>query len=120
MSKVFGPYSPIRQAGHMYFIAGQIGVDPLTQKVSKHIEAQTRQTLINLRELLLVSKLSINHIIKTTVYLKNMNDFAAMNAIYLDFFENPRPARACIEVAGLPKVAPEELLIEIEAVAYKP
>lgn len=116
----YGPYSPIRQAGNNYFVAGQVGINPTTKKASQHIAGQTRQTLENLQALLRAYGLRMDDVVKVTIYLKNMDNFAAMNEVYLAYFQEPRPARACVEVAGLPKLAKYPLLIEIEAIAYKP
>lgn len=118
--KTYGPYSPIKRAGDLYFVSGQVGIDPKTKQAAKGVVRQTKQALENLKTLLENYGLSINNTVKTTVYLKNMDDFAAMNEVYLQHFDEPRPARACIEVAGLPKLADNELLIEIEAVVHQP
>lgn len=116
----YGPYSPIRQAGSIYFISGQVGIDPKNNKAGPSIKQQTSQTLVNLKTTLSQRDLQLDHVIKTTIFLKNMEDFYAMNKIYETFFTEPRPARSCVEVAGLPKLADNELLVEIEAVAHKP
>ena len=116
----YGPYSPIKQADNFYFISGQVGIDPQTKLASKDIKQQTVQTLENLKSLLAAHGLTLNKVAKTTVYLKNMTDFNDMNEVYLTYFDEPRPARSCVEVSGLPKLADTGLLIEIEAVAHKP
>lgn len=118
--KTYGPYSPIRKAGDFYFVSGQVGIDPKTKQAAQDVESQTHQTLKNLVQLLQANNLDINDIVKTTIYLKYMDDFAAMNSIYITYFDEPRPARATVEVAGLPKLSENELLIEIEAVVYRP
>lgn len=116
----YGPYSPVRQAGDLYFVSGQVGIDPATKQAAKDIEAQTRQTLDNLLRVLEEHSLTADNVVKTTIYLKHMNDFAAVNEIYMTYFNEPRPARATVEVAGLPQLAKHELLVEIEAVVCQP
>lgn len=119
-SKTFGPYSPIRQAGDMYFISGQVGVDPESNTAQREVREQTHQCLKNLTAVLAQKELSINDVIKTVVFLRNMDDFATVNEVYISYFDEPRPARSCIEVSGLPRVAGDtELLVEIEAVACR-
>jgi 2-iminobutanoate/2-iminopropanoate deaminase len=114
----FGPYSPVRRAGDYYFVSGQVGVD-----AAKHAEAdvahQASQALENLRAVLNGAGLTPADVVKTTVFLKHMSDFDAVNEIYTGFFSDPRPARSCVEVASLPQVADNELSVEIEATAYK-
>jgi len=116
----YGPYSPIRQADNFYFISGQVGIDPQTKLAAKDIKQQTVQTLENMKSLLAAHGLTLDKVIKTTVYLKNMTRFKDMNEVYTKYFNEPRPARSCVEVSALPKLAVNELLIEIEDVAYKP
>lgn len=116
----YGPYSPIRKAGSLFFISGQVGINAEIKVAAADIEGQTRQALDNLKQLLEDNGLDINNTVKTTIFLKNMDDFTAMNEVYLRYFKEPRPARSTVEVAGLPKLADNELLIEIEAVVYKP
>ena len=113
--KAIGPYNQVVKVGNLIYTAGQIAIDPATGNVSQGaITEQTRQVIQNLQVLLQSAGSSLDHVIKATVFLKNMNDFSAMNAVYGEFF-NPAtaPARSTIEVARLPKDA----LIEIEAVA---
>jgi 2-iminobutanoate/2-iminopropanoate deaminase len=115
----FGPYSPIRQVGDLYFISGQVGVDPDTKAAAAGIQAQTRQVLANLTRVLASAGLTPNHIVKTTIFLTNLDDFATVNDIYVDYFTEPRPARSCVGVAELPRVGGENAIqIEIEAVAH--
>lgn len=114
----FGPYTPVRKAGDYYFVSGQVGADA-NKHAEPDIAAQCRQVCANLDSVLSSTGLSAADVVKTTVFLKNMNDFAAVNDIYVSFFPEPRPARSCVAVAALPNVADNELLIEIEAVAYK-
>jgi 2-iminobutanoate/2-iminopropanoate deaminase len=109
-----GPYSVGIQAGEFVFTAGQIGLDPATGNiVSGGVEAETRQALENLKKILEAAHSGLDEVVKTTVFLQNMGDFAAMNAIYAQYFAEPYPARSAIQVAALPKNAQ----VEIEAVA---
>jgi 2-iminobutanoate/2-iminopropanoate deaminase len=112
--RAIGPYSQAIRTDSMVYTAGQVGIDPATSElVFNDIEEQTRQALKNLQNVLQASGSSISNVVKTTVFLKDMNDFAKMNSIYAEVFgENP-PARSTIAVAGLPKGA----LVEIEVVA---
>jgi 2-iminobutanoate/2-iminopropanoate deaminase len=112
--KAIGPYSQAIRTDTMVYTAGQIGVDPSTGEfVSNDVEGQTRKALENLQNILQAAGSDISNVVKTTVFLKDMNDFAKMNGIYAEFFgENP-PARSTVAVAGLPKAA----LVEIEVVA---
>jgi 2-iminobutanoate/2-iminopropanoate deaminase len=112
-----GPYSQGVRVGHLVFTAGQVGVDPATQLVvAGGITEQTTRAFENLRAILEAGGSSLAQVVKATVFLKNMNDFAAMNAIYASYFERedtPLPARSTVEVARLPK----DVLVEIELVA---
>jgi 2-iminobutanoate/2-iminopropanoate deaminase len=112
--KAIGPYSQAIRTETMVYTAGQIGLDPVSgELVANGIEEQTRQALANIRNVLEAAGSSIQQVVKTTVFLKDMNDFSKMNAVYAEFFgENP-PARSTIAVAGLPKGG----VVEIEAVA---
>ncbi len=112
--KAIGPYSQAVQTESMVFTAGQAGLDPATgELVEGGIEAQTRQVLTNLKNVLEASDSGLNYVVKTTVFLKDMNDFAKMNAVYGGFFSQNPPARSTLAAAGLPKGA----LVEIEAIA---
>jgi len=112
--KAIGPYSQAIRTESMVFTAGQAGLDPATgELVEGGIEAQTRQTLTNLKHVLEASDSGLNYVVKTTVFLKDMNDFAKMNAIYGEFFSQNPPARSTIAAAALPKNA----LVEIEVIA---
>ncbi|MGM9940996.1 MAG: RidA family protein [Bulleidia sp.] len=111
--KAIGPYSPALAVGDFIMISGQLGVDPLTGTLMKDIEGQTKQALENLRTLLHQAGIDMRHVLKTTVFLQNMDDFAAMNEIYAQYFSEPYPARSAVQVAALPKGA----LVEIEAFA---
>ena len=109
-----GPYSQAIRTTHSLFISGQLSIDPATNEfLEGSIQDQTRQVLQNIMEILRAADLELANIVKTTVYLRNLDDFAAVNEVYAAVFgENP-PARACVEVSRLPKDA----LIEIEAIA---
>ncbi len=112
--KAIGPYSVAVKTDGFIFTAGQIGIDPAVgELVDGGIEAQTRQVLTNLRNVLEAAGSGLDHIVKTTVFLKDMADFAKMNAIYAEFFTQDPPARSTVAVTGLPKGA----LVEIEAIA---
>jgi 2-iminobutanoate/2-iminopropanoate deaminase len=112
--KAIGPYSQAILAEDLVFTAGQVGLDPLTMElVEGGIEAQTRQVLTNLRHVLETADSGLNFVIKTTVFLQDMGDFAKMNAVYAEFFPENPPARSTVQVAALPKGA----LVEIECVA---
>ena len=118
--KTFGPYSPLRRAGSLYFTSGQVGFNANTNTVDKNITQQTISALDNLAQTLQTQGLTLNDVVKTTVYLTNINDFEAMNKVYVDYFEPPRPARSTVAVQSLPKVSAKvPLLVEIEAVATK-
>jgi 2-iminobutanoate/2-iminopropanoate deaminase len=109
-----GPYSQAITTGNLIFTSGQIPIDPQTGViVASDIERQTRQVLENLKNILEASGSSLSRVIKTTVFIREMNDFQSINAVYAGYFSEPFPARSCVEVARLPKDA----LIEIEAVA---
>lgn len=110
-----GPYSQgVVVSGELVFTAGQIAIDPDTgEMVGSTVEEQTRRVLLNLKAVLEAAGSALERVVKTTVYLRDMNDFQAMNAVYSEFFGVDPPARSAVEVARLPKDA----LVEIEAVA---
>ena len=111
-----GPYSQAIDCGSLLITSGQIPIDPATGNlVEGDITAQTRQSLTNIKNILAAAGASMNDVVKTTVMLKNIGDFAAMNAVYAEFFTEPFPARAAYQVAALPKDA----LVEIECIAVK-
>jgi 2-iminobutanoate/2-iminopropanoate deaminase len=112
---VWGPYSSAVETGSFIFLSGQLPLNPSTGKIIMDIKAATRQTLTNIQTILEENGLSLKNIVKTTIFLKNMADFAAVNEIYAGFFPNEAPARSTIEVAALPKGAP----LEIEAIAVR-
>lgn len=109
-----GPYSQAVQVGNLLFTSGQIPLDPATGAVVEGgIEAQARQSLTNVQAVLAQAGADMGAVVKTTVFLKDMNDFAAMNEVYAQFFQGDYPARSAVQVARLPK----DVLVEIEAVA---
>lgn len=111
-----GPYSQAIQAGNMLFVSGQIPINPATGAFAgEDIATQTRQSLTNVKNILEAAGFSLNDVVKTTVLLADIADFAAMNAVYAEFFSENKPARACFAVKDLPKAA----LVEIEAIACK-
>jgi 2-iminobutanoate/2-iminopropanoate deaminase len=110
-----GPYSQAQKLDNLIITSGQLPIDTATGTMPAGIEAQTRQSLTNVRAILESAGSSMDKVIKTTVFLDNMDDFAAMNAVYAEFFkEGAYPARSAVEVARLPKQA----LVEIEAIAF--
>ena len=112
--KAIGPYSAGVKAGHFVYTAGQLGIDPLAGKlVEGGIESETRQALTNLKNILEAAGSSLGGVVKTTVFLRDINDFAAMNGVYAEFFTEDFPARSAIQVAALPLGA----AVEVEAVA---
>ena len=114
--KAIGPYSVAIESGQFVFCAGQTGIDPATgELVSAELEAQTRQVLTNLKHVLEAAGSSLEKVVKTTVFLRDMADFPKMNAIYAEYFSTNPPARSTIGVAGLPKGG----IVEIEAIALK-
>ena len=108
-----GPYSQALRTGNMMFVSGQIPVDPATGLMADTIEAQAAQSLTNLKNILAAEGLSMKNVIKTTVFLADLSDFAKVNAVYETFFEAPYPARSCVQVAAIPKGAG----VEIECIA---
>ena len=111
-----GPYSQAIQVGNLVYTSGQIPIDPSTGAfVEGGIKEQTRQSLTNVKAILEEVGLSMNNVVKTTVFMSDMNDFAEMNSIYAEFFSEPYPARSAIAVKTLPKGA----LVEIEVIAEK-
>ena len=108
-----GPYSQAQIVGGMVYTSGQIGIDPATGIVPEGVEAQAHQVFKNLTELLKAAGSDMSKAVKTTVFIKNMDDFATVNAIYAEYFSEPFPARSCVEVARLPK----DVLVECEVIA---
>lgn len=115
--KAIGPYSQGVRAGGLVFTAGQVAFDPATQQiVDGDISAQTERVMKNLVAILKAADCSLRDVLRCTVFLKNMDDFAAMNAVYGKYFEAPFPARSTVEVARLPK----DVLVEIDIIALAP
>lgn len=112
-----GPYCQAVKYADFVFTSGQIPIDPASGDIAPGgVEAQTRQALRNLEEVLNAAGGSLATVLKTTLFIKNMNDFAQINDIYASFFGAEPPARSCVEVARLPK----DVLVEIEAIAFIP
>ena len=107
-----GPYSQANKVGNLVFTSGIIGVDPETGVAADGSVAQAERAFLSLSILLEAAGSSMSKVIKTTVFIKNMDDFAAINEVYAKYFPAPYPSRSCVEVARLPK----DLLIEIEAI----
>ena len=115
-SKALGPYSQAIEAGGMVFASGQVPIDPATdQFVEGGIKEQTRQSLTNARNILREAGTDLTHVVKTTVFLSDLDNLAAMNEVYAEFFQQPYPARSAVAVKTLPKGA----LVEIECIAVK-
>jgi len=110
-----GPYSHAVKAGKTVYLSGQLGLEPETGALKEGVEAQARQALLNLKAVLSAAGLGMEDVVKTTVFLADMGDFATINAIYAEAFGNTKPARSCVAVAALPRGG----LFEIEAVARK-
>lgn len=108
-----GPYSQAIISGGLVYTSGQIPIIPETGELAAGLEAQANQVFKNLTELLKAAGSDMNKVIKTTVFIKHMDDFAAINAIYAQYFTQPFPARSCVEVARLPK----DVLLECEVIA---
>lgn len=111
-----GPYSQAIAEERLLFTSGQLPIDPVTGEFrNSDIASAARQVLSNLRAVLVAGGADMSTVVKTTVFLKDMRDFLAFNAVYAEFFKEPFPARSCVQVAALPK----EALVEIEAVAVR-
>ena len=109
-----GPYSQAIRANGMIYCSGQIPINPATGAIeAQTIEEQTTQAITNLKNVLEKAGSSLAKVMKTTVFIKNMNDFAALNKVYAELFGDTKPARSCVEVARLPK----DVLVEIECIA---
>jgi 2-iminobutanoate/2-iminopropanoate deaminase len=112
--QAIGPYSQAVRAGNQIYCSGQIPIDPATGTIiDGDIAVQTRQVLTNLSKVLEAAGVSLDHVVKTTVYLADMNDFAAMNGVYGTFFSSPAPARSTVQAARLPRDA----RVEIDVIA---
>lgn len=110
-----GPYSQATEAAGLVFVSGQLPIDAATGDMPEGIEAQARQSLLNIQHILEAAGLTMSNIVKTTVYLQDMSLFGSMNAVYATFFEGDYPARAAFAVKALPKDA----LVEIECIAAR-
>ena len=110
-----GPYSQAIEANGFVFASGQIPVNPETGEIPEGIEAQAEQVMKNVKNLLEAAGTSVDQVVKTGVFIKNMDDFATINGIYAKYFAKDCPARSCVEVARLPK----DVLLEMEAIAVK-
>lgn len=110
-----GPYSQALNSGNIVFVSGQIPINPETGTMADTIEEQTTQSLKNVENILKAAGLSMKNVIKTSVFLSDLNDFAKVNEIYATFFTSPFPARSCVQVAAIPKGAK----VEIECIAIK-
>lgn len=110
-----GPYSQGVEAGGLVITSGQLPIDPATGAFPAGVEEQTRQSLTNCASVLAAAGLGLENVVKTTVFLSDMNNFAAMNGVYAGFFPDHCPARSAVEVARLPKDA----LVEIECIAVR-
>ncbi len=108
-----GPYSQAVVSGNMVYASGQIPVNPATGEIPEGVEAQANQAFTNVKNLLAAAGTSIDKVVKTSVFIQNMDDFGKINEIYANYFTEPYPARSCVEVAKLPK----GVLLEVEAVA---
>ncbi len=109
-----GPYSQGIRAGNLVFVSGQIPLNPESGKIPEGISAQTAQSLKNIKAIIEASECTMDNVVEVSVFLKNMNDFTVMNAVYETFFRVPYPARAAVEVARLPK----DVLVEIKVTAF--
>lgn len=110
-----GPYSQAIEVNGMVFTSGVIPVDPATGNIPEGSVAQAEQAFSNLKNLVEASGSSMDKVVKTTVFIKEMNDFAAINEVYAKYFPEPYPARSCVEVARLPK----DVMLEIECITLK-
>jgi len=113
--KALGPYSPAIDGGDTVFLSGQLGIDPAAGKLVDGVEAQARQALENIGNVLDAAGLTLENVVKTTIFLADMKDFAVVNAVYGSFFAEPFPARSCVQVAALPAGG----LVEIEVLARR-
>lgn len=110
-----GPYSQAIETDGFVFASGQIPIEPATGNIPDGIEAQAKQALTNVKNLMEAAGLTMGNIVKTSVFIKDMNDFAKVNEVYATFFESDFPARSCVEVARLPK----DVLIEVEVIGKR-
>lgn len=111
--QAIGPYSQAIAANGLLFVSGQIPVNPVDGSIDPDVKKQTEQSLANVKAILAAEGKTVADVVKTTVFIKNMNDFAAVNEVYGSVFNENPPARSCVEVARLPK----DVLVEIEVIA---
>ena len=112
--KAIGPYSQAVKAGNMLFVSGQVPFVPETMEIVEgDVKAQTAQSLKNVQAILAEAGLDFSHVVKSTVFIKDMNEFAQINEVFAEFFGENKPSRACVEVARLPK----DVKVEIEVIA---
>ena len=110
-----GPYSQALDLGDLVFVSGQLPVDPATGAMPEDVQDQARQSLANLKAILAEAGLTMANVVKTVIFLADINDFAAVNAVYAEAFAEPYPARSCVQVAAIPKGA----RVEIECIAVR-
>lgn len=110
-----GPYSQALDTGSMVFVSGQLPVDPVTGTMADTVEDQAQQSLANIKAILAEAGLSMADVVKTVIFLADINDFSAVNAVYAKAFAEPFPARSCVQVAAIPKGAK----LEIECIAVR-
>jgi 2-iminobutanoate/2-iminopropanoate deaminase len=109
-----GPYSQAVKTKDMVFISGQLAIDPISgELIAGDIQRETRQALNNIKQILLAAGSGLDRVVKTTLFIRNMDEFGSINEVYAEFFDQNPPARACVEVARLPKDAN----VEVEAIA---
>lgn len=108
-----GPYSQAQIVGNLVYTSGQVGIDPATGLVPDGVEAQAHQVFKNISALMTAAGSDMSKVVKTTVFIKDMNDFGTVNGIYAQYFTEPFPARSCVEVSRLPK----DVLVECEVIA---
>ena len=111
--QAIGPYSQAIEYGGLLYTSGQIPVNPVTGEIPEGVENQAHQVFENLKNLLEAAETGFENVIKTTVFIKDMNDFAKINEIYASYFKKPYPARSCVQAARLPK----DVLLEVEVIA---
>ena len=113
--KAIGPYSQAIEAHGMVFVSGQIPVDPHTNEIKNDVKEAAHQSLTNMKNILLEAGSDMSKVIKVTIFLKNIEDFASVNEVYATYFDKPYPARSCVAVKSLPK----DVVLEMEAIALK-
>jgi len=113
--KAIGPYSQAIEANGMIFVSGQIPVDPKTNEIKVDVKEAAHQSLTNMKNILIEAGSDMSKVIKVTIFLKNIEDFASVNEVYATYFERPYPARSCVAVKALPK----DVVLEMEAIALK-